>query len=381
VRFNGDRLRVLRRFHNLTQRSLGELIGSSASAITGYERGHTEPKGIALDALCAALHVERDFFFDAKSDDEFQEHETNFRSLVDTPDRLRRKVLAHATLFGTVLDLLTTKVRLPTLKLPRIQASTLDELERAAEQCRVEWGVGIDAPIHNVTHMIEHAGIVVTVLDSEINKQVDAFSRYGATNLVVLNPAKGSATRTRFDLAHEAGHGALHQGGHPFDLSVREDQANYFASALLLPQKAFAREFWALGQSRSWEQLLGLKQRWGASVPAIVTRSFHLGLIDAAEYRRRYKYMSRVGWLRGGSEPGEPDAESPQLFSLLLRRYQAETRKSTLAIAHDLNWTPDLFRQVTGVEAKVDGLVDEKQPNGATVASFEEFRLRKMAAG
>src|SRR5438132_1220295 len=113
----------MRRFHNHTQRSLGEVIGSSASAITSYERGQAEPKGLTLDALCAALEVGREYFFDPEPD-EFREHETNFRSLVATPDRLRKKILAHATLFGTLLELLATKVRPPALKLPEIHADT-----------------------------------------------------------------------------------------------------------------------------------------------------------------------------------------------------------------------------------------------------------------
>jgi Zn-dependent peptidase ImmA (M78 family)/transcriptional regulator with XRE-family HTH domain len=373
VGFNGDRLRILRRFHNLTQRELGEAIGSPASTITGYERGRAAPKGLVLDALCAALHVDAEFFSDDRRDDEFEEHETNFRSLVETPDRLRKRVLAHATLFGALVHYFTSAVKLPTLNLPSLHATTPDELERAAERCRVDWGVGIDAPIHNVTHMIERAGVFVTVLDTALSKHVDAFSRYGATNLVVLNPAKGSATRTRFDLAHEAAHGALHRGGLPVDLRTREEQANYFASAMLLPQRAFAREFFALGRARPWEALIELKQRWAASVPAIVMRSYHLGLIDAAEYRRRFKYMSKSGWLRGG-EPGEPESETPQLFSLALNRFQSETGKSTAAIARDMKWTPELFQSVTGVEA-----VEHEAPRA--INSFDEYRLRKQAAG
>jgi Zn-dependent peptidase ImmA (M78 family)/transcriptional regulator with XRE-family HTH domain len=378
VRFSGERLRVLRRFHNLTQRELGEAIGSSASVITGYERGNTEPKGLAMDAICSTLEVEPSYFAAKQHVDEFREHETNFRSLVKTPDRLRKRVLAHATLFGSVIQLLTSKVRLPSLKKPTMRATSPDELERAAEICRVEWGVGVDAPIHDVMHMIESAGIVVTVLDTSLSKEVDAFSRYGATNLIVLNPAKNSSTRARFDLAHEAGHGTLHQEGIPLELSVREDQANYFASALLLPKKAFGREFWAVRHTRNWDHLLDLKRRWGASVAAIVMRSYHLGLTDAAEYRRRYKQMSYQGWLRG-SEPDEPEAESPKLFSLMVKRYQSETRKSTLAIANDLGWTPILFQQITGIPAAGDP-DSEKQRETTPITSFEEFRLRKISA-
>lgn len=362
----------MRRFHNLTQRDLADRIGSPPTAITAYERGHKEPKGIILDALCVTLSVTPDFFFAEVIDDEFLEHQTNFRSLADTSDRLKKQVLAHSTLFGTLLGLLMTKAKLPTLNIPRFHARTFDDIELASQQCRVAWGVGTDAPIHNVTLMLEHAGIVVTVLDRDVSRKVDAFSRFGPTNIIVLNPAKGSTSRARMDLGHEVGHGVLHQNGLPVEFSVKEDQAKYFASALLLPQRAFAREFYSL-RNRDWSSLLDLKQRWGASVAAIVYRAFRLGLMDAAEYRRRYKEMSREGWLRG--EPREPNAEAPQLFSLALARYQAETAKSTRDIADDLQWTPELFKQVTGVEA-VAATQKNEPPE---ISAFEAFRLRRLA--
>ena len=200
--FVGDRLRLLRRFQNLTQRELGGLIGSPASAINAYERGLREPKGLVLDALAAALHARARFFVSATRDDEFQEHETNFRSLVSTPERVRRHVLAQATLFGVLLEYMGQVIRLPTPKFPAVTVSTSDDIERAAERCRVEWGVGTDAPIANVTHMMELAGVVVTSLHTEVSKKVDSFSRYGRTNLIVLNPAKGSATRVQIGRAH-----------------------------------------------------------------------------------------------------------------------------------------------------------------------------------
>lgn len=347
--FSGDRLRILRRFHNLTQRDLGAAIGSAASAITNYERGRAIPKTDALSALAAYLKVNEAFFFLDGVDDEFEDHETNFRSLAATPERTRNLVLAHATMFGALVRYLTRIVQLPELRLPRIKVSTFAEIERAAELCRVEWGVGVDAPIENITRMMEHAGIIVTLLWNDIGNQVDAFSRYGPTNLIVLNPAKRSAARARMDVAHEAAHAVLHGDGLPADLAVREDQANYFAGALLMPQRSFGREFWALGQSRSWEDLLTLKARWGASVPAIIVRAFHLGLIDAAEYRRRYKYMSKAGWLRG-AEPGEVDAERPELFRMALERFQEATGESTSQIAAALGWSRGLFQQVTGID-------------------------------
>jgi Zn-dependent peptidase ImmA (M78 family) len=368
VKFNGDRLRILRRFHDLSQRDLGERIGSPASTITGYERGRATPKGLALDALCAALDVAPEFFFDETEVDEFQEHETNFRSLVATPDHLRKKILSHTTLFGLLLRYLTREIVLPEFRVPAIRASTLDDIEQAAERARVELGLGPDAPVDSMINALEHAGVVVTVLDKQVSKQVDAFSRYGPTNVVVLNPAKESATRMRFDVAHELAHGVLHRGGIPMDLRPKEEQADYFASALLLPKRSFARQFWGFGRKRDWPHLFELKQQWGVSVVAITVRAYHLGLIDAAEYRSRCKLMSKRGWFRS-PEPAEPQPEEPQLFRIVLRRFQQETGKSIAAIVDDLKWTASLWTEVTGIPV---------HPQEPTITSFEEFRQRRL---
>jgi Zn-dependent peptidase ImmA (M78 family) len=186
---------------------------------------------------------------------------------------------------------------------------------------------------------------------------------------MVLNPAKASATRARFDILHELAHGTLHRTGIPMDHAVKEDQADYFAGAALLPKRSFAREFWGLGRRRDWEGFFDLKAKWGASVVAIVVRAYQLGLMDAAEYRRRCKDMSKRGWFRS-PEPAERDAEKPELFHIVLRRFQEETGKTITSIVADLKWTPALWTDVTGVSPP--------SPEGPTVTSFEEFRQRRL---
>jgi hypothetical protein len=94
-------------------------------------------------------------------------------------------------------------------------------------------------------------------------------------------------------------------------------------------------------------------------------------LIDAAEYRRRCKLMSKRGWFRS-PEPIEPEFEAPQLFSVAVRRFQKETGKSSAVIAQELKWSPSLFTDVTGIPT---------QAEGPTVTSFEEFRQRRLTAG
>lgn len=375
MKFNGERLRVLRRFHNYTQRDLGEQVGATASTITKYERNNGEPKDMALHALCVVLGVRPLFFFDPDGLDEFRDPQTYFRSRVTTTTRLREKILAHATLFGALMDYMGTTVKWPPLRLPKVSATTAAEIEDAAERLRLDLGAGIDAPIQSVVHLAELAGIVITTLDATVSSKIDAFSRYGATNLIVLNPSRDSAARTRFDVAHEIGHGVLHRDESSVaHAKLKEEQAEYFAGALLMPRTVFSREFWNLGLSPTWGQLIGLKERWGAHLPAIVVRAYQLKLIDAAEYQRRFKYMAKAGWLRpGGVEPGEPPKEPPQLFGLGLSRFLAETGKDPAVMANELYWSPELFKAIAGVESP--------QPEAPNVTSFAAFRQRKLAVG
>lgn len=375
MKFNGERLRVLRRFHYYTQRDLGDKVGATASTITKYERGNGEPKEMALNALCVVLGVRPLFFFDPEGLDEFRDPQTYFRSRVTTTTRLREKILAHATLFGALMDYMATTVKWPPLRLPKVSVTTPAEIEDAAERFRLDIGVGIDAPIESVVHLAELAGIVITALDTAVSSKIDAFSRYGATNMIVLNPSRDSIARTRFDVAHEIAHGMLHRDeSSVVHAKVKEQQAEYFAGALLMPRTVFSREFWSLGLSPTWAQLIGLKERWGAHLPAIIVRAYQLNLIDAAEYQRRFKYMAKAGWLRpGGVEPGEPTREMPQLFGLGLSRFLSETGKDATVMADDLYWTPELFKAIAGVEPPI-----REAPN---VTSFEAFRQRKMAAG
>ena len=64
--------------------------------------------------------------------------------------------------------------------------------------------------------------------------KIDAFSRLGAVSVIVLNTARKSTSRWIFDIAHELGHFVLHSLGIP--TKEKEDQADYFAGAFLLPR-------------------------------------------------------------------------------------------------------------------------------------------------
>lgn len=348
--FNGERLRLLRQFHDLTQTELGGRVAVSQATIADYERDKKEPSLEVLHALASALRVEPKFF-DSLGDDSFQEDEYNFRRKLSATERLKKKVAAQASLLAIIAKQLGKHVEMPAFNFPAFTVTSLEEIEAVAEATREHWGLGLEGPIHSMTRVLEHAGAITVSADEDTAEKVDAFSRYGDVSIVVLNWRKGSGSRSFFDAAHEAAHGVLHRTGAPITLERKEEEADRFAGAFLMPRKPFTRDWWS-GGGMEWENLLALKRRWGTSIQAIVVRAYQIGLMDAAAYRQAFKDLSRRGWRT--VEPEEPAPESPELFATSLERLKSDCGLTPRRFAEEMHISSSLFYSLTGV-AVADG--------------------------
>lgn len=90
------------------------------------------------------------------------------------------------------------------------------------------------------------------------------------------------------------------------------------------------------------------KRRWHTSVAAIVRRSYDLGLIGAAEYRRHCQYISFKGWTKG--EPAEPNFQDPELLPNALEALGKKIDLTVNTFCSDLHFEPQTFKEVTGVD-------------------------------
>jgi Zn-dependent peptidase ImmA (M78 family) len=208
----------------------------------------------------------------------------------------------------------------------------------------VRWKLGVDTPITHMGRVLENAGIpIVKTLAS--TEKVDAFSRRGRTSIVVLNTFKNAPSRWIFDMAHELGHFVCHSKTATGSVET-EHEADAFASAFLLPAKAFSREFRAA--TFSWEHMFELKARWQVSLAAIVYRAYSLSLIDALTYRRAWKYLSARQWRK--SEPHEPSVQEPELLRESLTTLHQELGEHPMQLCQKLHFKPSTFQDVTGIE-------------------------------
>ena len=225
---------------------------------------------------------------------------------------------------------------------------TDEEIERAAEECRRQWGLGF-GPISNVLALLEGKGIAACRYDIE-NERIDAFSFWcGDRPFIFMASEKESGVRIRFDLAHELGHLVMHRWIdadeilNPKTLKMIEAEADRFAGAFLLPRQSFPNEVY----TPRLDAFLDLKRRWLISVQAMVYRCRDLGVIDEVQFTNLYKQISFRRWRTREplDHPEEIRLESPRLLNKAAHLVLNSGKKNPDEIRSDLSMSPKIIEK------------------------------------
>ncbi|MGE0789764.1 MAG: XRE family transcriptional regulator [Sandaracinaceae bacterium] len=309
ARFQPVRLTLARERMGLTKTSLAVKIHKTPAALSQFESGQVRPDARTVGVLAFALGVPPSFFTVAHHAPLPSIDNCHFRSLRSASQRDRRRLLATACLRSQIIEALGQHVDFPPERISEVAATASDaaEIEQCAVATRKGWGLGM-GPIPNLTTLLESRGVVVSEIPTECRK-VDAFSTWHARRpLVFLVMYKGSASRTRFDAAHELGHLVMHDDVTPGSPSL-ERQANRFAGAFLIPRESFLAE---CPRRIHWDHLYEMKRRWRVSVAGLVRRGYDLGVYSESAYRRAYMHLNATG--ERTSEKHEPPEEPPTLL-------------------------------------------------------------------
>ena len=191
---------------------------------------------------------------------------------------------------------------------------------------------------------MENNGIIVSRIHVGVEK-LDAFTQWSSDYhipLVMLGRDKASAVRQRFDAAHELAHLVCHGDVDPkrlnsaSDYKIMEDQAHYFASALLLPAEEFSDELWA----PTLDAMLALKERWRVSVGAMIKRCETLGIIEDDDVRRLWINYNRRGWRKAEPFDGKIEKERPRILRRSFNMLLSEGEQSVSQILSALPLSP-----------------------------------------
>lgn len=378
--FVGGRLTEAREARGINQTELADLVGVKRATISHYERGQRAPDESILARLAAALDVPRAFFFlrieDAGNDILF------YRSLASATKTDRKRATRKYSWLKRITSYMRGFVRFPMANLPRFQVpDQLSDVDRDvigsyAARTRQYWGLGM-GPISDMMLLMENNGVIVSKAEFD-SKHMDGYSsldELSGTPYVITSYDKGSAVRSRFDLAHELGHLVLHAGlprnvvSNPVNNKIIELQANMFAGEFLLPEESFSKDLGVI----SLDSLRGLKHRWLVSIGAMVHRVQALGWLSDEQATRLWINYSRRGWRTGEPLDDVIELERPRLlprgFELLIDRGVRNPEQIADELCLSVPDICELAGLDPGVFAKSMGLELLDRPSGRIEAT------------
>lgn len=321
-KFNGKRLKEALQFREKKMTELADETGISKQSLSLYANDGNTPPFENVVKIARALRFPTDFFM-AEDLCTVATGNTYFRSQASATKKSRSSQKLKLEYVAKMYEVLLNYINFPELNLPKIDDFSLPddiaeadsdetyaEIEKLAAEVRKFWGMG-SGPIDNLQYILESNGIIVTGF-SDVASDIDAFSQQidiDGKKVYIIALAIGSKPieRLRFDMAHELGHILMHTWGEDNEdvskdeFNAREKQANFFASALLLPRETFTRSVSAYPTNVDYYK--SLKKRWKVSMQAMMYRTRQLGIISDNQFQYMMRTVSKNGWRT--KEPGD----------------------------------------------------------------------------
>lgn len=351
----GANIRLARLFHGFSLAELGEELGKSKQFLSRIETGAEPVSSLLERQLVEKLEILPEFLRHVDPMP-LTEEQCHFRKQLTTKLALRQYARARGEILKRLVCVLEDHLDLPEYGISEADPASDEAIERGAELCRSQWGLGW-GPISNVTRVAENAGAVVMRV-SGLSHEVDAVSFATRRPIIALNSSGKSACRARFGVAHELGHFALHAGVLTGD-RLTESQANRFASAFLLPRASFiAESHKALRRSRlNWDGLSELKMRWGVSKAALLYRGHQLGVFTDDQVRGGYITLRRHGEAVEEFEDASMDIEAPEVVADGLEVMTRDLGVPLAAVSRKMCVQPSLLNNLlgrTGADQRAD---------------------------
>jgi Zn-dependent peptidase ImmA (M78 family)/transcriptional regulator with XRE-family HTH domain len=317
--FNGAMLRLARQFRGFQQKELAERAQVDAAIISRAENGAIVPSESAISRLAQGLNVPEALFgFTFQPIGLPISYHPMWRKRQSVSQRETDRVLADANMRGLHLRRMLPSVELePELPIPRIEPGEYgNDCREIARLVRRAWGMPAGA-VANLTEYVERAGIFIFHVDLEKNVDVDGLTLRlaGLPPVIILN-SRMQSDRMRFSLAHELAHLVMH----PVPTPEMEDQANKFASELLIPSQDIRACF--VGRRVDLKLLAQLKPEWRVSMAALLYAAGEIGVIGPGQSQTLWRQYSSLRYKSAG-EPPELNfpVEKPSLGGFLVHAH------------------------------------------------------------
>jgi Zn-dependent peptidase ImmA (M78 family)/transcriptional regulator with XRE-family HTH domain len=311
--FEPARLTAARKRRAATIAALSIESGISTKSLSDYENAKKEPSPETVSRLACALRVSPEYFARPPLDD-VPSAAVSFRAPSKMPQRNKEMALTIASHAMELRAWIDRHYETPAVDVPTLHKYTgVHGAAKAAAVVRAKWGLG-EAPLGNMTHLIELHGVAVFSAMTPKADVLDAFSFRADGRPYVLLCTTKSPERGRFDAAHELGHLVLHGEATRTSGIGAEREADSFASAFLMPESDVRAQ---IRMNPPLEQIFKKKRRWGVAAIALAYRLHDLDLLSDWLYHTTCVNLSRMGY-RSGEPNGKIERESSRLLSQVM---------------------------------------------------------------
>lgn len=300
-RINADRLKEARLFQRMTMDELANCVGINKQAISQFENRKALPEPVTLRRIANILGFPYSFF--TEEDPQSVIGNTYFRALYSSKKKDLAAQQIKAKYLARIHSVLSAKVKFKEINLPSFDACESMSIDELAMYVRDYWDLG-NNPIPNMVALLERNGIIVGEFSTE-SREIDAFYQFYEEGglpkyCVVLGTDKKSHCRRQFNCAHELGHILLHERYSDLneinreEFRERENEANAFAAAFLMPADTFGKDVSVYPNRLS--HYVELKSKWNVSIGAMIMRSYSLRYLTSSQYAYLMKQMSIHGY-------------------------------------------------------------------------------------
>lgn len=301
--FNGEKLRDIRTMNAISRKDLAENTGITEQAVWQYENGVINPRIDIIVKFSRYFEVDSKFFVSKTSFPYLVREDSIAYRNVDREQRA--KTSSEAMYLEFVNDLVLQMedkfegLSDTILKLTEF-VENMRSLGKTVEECAEFAREQLDIDTNEkLLTIIEQSGVIVLEKIFSTSK-TDAYSSWVQdVPYIVLSTSKKSFVRRNFDLAHELGHLLMHRKVKITSLSkeefrVIENEANEFASCLLLPRETFLKDLELLNSAISNpKQYLVLKKKYYVSIAAMGYRAFNLGKMNINQKNYFFANMNK----------------------------------------------------------------------------------------
>ena len=328
-----ERLKAARKMKGYSLQDLSDAVNNTWNKqfLNRLETGEIRPDSKILSVLCKALGLTHDYFLREQT---VLLEDVEFRKLKKLPakeqDMVIHKTVEYLERYLELESLLGIDSSI-SFAARGAKITEAEDIENAAMELRINWGIGQDA-IFNVTEMLEEHFVKVITLDAD-----PAFSGMSTIikqtiPVVVLNNSKQiPVVRKRFTALHELAH--LYLDLSDFDEKETEKMCDRFAGAMLLPAEKLRQYFGNKRTQVIMKELYLIAADYGISLAAIMYRALSLGIISASYHKffminyNRYKTKEKEFTVYSGKEG------SGRFLQLLVKAVAEEVISTSKAAA------------------------------------------------